>query len=237
MARIIAHEIKNPLTPIRFSSEHMRQVWREDPEQFEEVFERCTENILEQVEELRAIAMEFSTYSKIPRIELREADLVETLAEVAGAYGSSPRGVARLRWSAAVSSLPLEIDVRLLGRAVRNLIENALRVSPEDREVVLALETEGSEAVIRVADRGPGVEPELLSKIFDPYFSTHDAGTGLGLPIAKRIAESHGGSMRARNRAGGGLEVSIRLPLDGPRADGGGAATGGPAESEAPVAG
>jgi signal transduction histidine kinase len=213
MARIIAHEIKNPLTPIRLSAEHMRQVWREDPDQFEEVFERCTTNILQQVEELRVIAMEFSTYSKIPRIERREADLVATLAEVVAAYESSPRGAAGVLWQGPDTPLRLEIDTRLLGRAVRNLIENALRVSPAGTTVEVALEAADDEALIRVADRGPGVAPELLGKIFDPYFSTHDTGTGLGLPIARRIAESHGGSMRARNRRRGGLEVSIRLPL------------------------
>jgi two-component system nitrogen regulation sensor histidine kinase NtrY len=191
----------------------MRQVWREDPDQFEEVFERCTTNILQQVEELRVIAMEFSTYSKIPRIERREADLVATLAEVVAAYESSPRGAAGVLWQGPDTPLRLEIDTRLLGRAVRNLIENALRVSPAGTTVEVALEAADDEALIRVADRGPGVAPELLGKIFDPYFSTHDTGTGLGLPIARRIAESHGGSMRARNRRRGGLEVSIRLPL------------------------
>jgi signal transduction histidine kinase len=213
MARIIAHEIKNPLTPIRLSAQHMRQVWEEHPDEFEEVFERCTANILHQVEELRVIAMEFSTYSKIPKIERREGDLVETIAKVAEAYGASPHGTARVRWRGRDEPLLLEIDARLLGRAVRNLIENALRVSPDGAPVDVGLETTEGAAVIRVADRGPGVQPELLGKIFDPYFSTHDTGTGLGLPIARRIAESHGGSMRARNREGGGLEVSIRLPL------------------------
>ena len=215
MARIIAHEIKNPLTPIRLSAEHMRQVWREHPDQFEEVFERCTANILHQVEELRVIALEFSTYSRIPRIERREADLVAAMAEVVEAYGATPVGAARVSWSGPGEPLLLEIDARLLGRAVRNLIENALRVSPAGAAVEVGLETTRTEAVIRVADRGPGVEPDLLGKIFDPYFSTHATGTGLGLPIARRIAESHGGTMRARNRQRGGLEVTIRLPLTG----------------------
>jgi signal transduction histidine kinase len=215
MARIIAHEIKNPLTPIRLSAEHMRQVWREEPEKFEGVLERCTANILQQVEELRVIAMEFSTYSKIPHIERSEADLTATVAEVVAAYESAPRDAAKVRWRGPNRALRLEIDARLLGRAVRNLIENALRVSPDGTPVEVALESAADEAVIRVADRGPGVAPALLGKIFDPYFSTHDTGTGLGLPIARRIAESHGGTMRARNREGGGLEVSIHLPLAG----------------------
>ena len=187
------------------------------PEQFDEVFERCTKNILQQVEELRIIAMEFSTYSKIPRIERRETDLAATLAEVVAAYEAAPRGAAGVRWTQPGAPLRLEIDARLLRRAVRNLIENALRVSPPGRGGRRgAGDRRRTRRSSRVADRGPGVDPELLGKIFDPYFSTHDTGTGLGLPIARRIAESHGGSMRARNRRHGGLEVSIRLPLAAP---------------------
>ncbi|MFQ5350243.1 MAG: PAS domain-containing sensor histidine kinase, partial [Thermoanaerobaculia bacterium] len=162
--------------------------------------------------------------------ERRRADLVATLAEVVGAYQTAPHGAAAVDWQGPETPLVLEIDAKLLGRAVRNLIENAVRVSPAEATVEVRLDTSGDEAVIRVADRGPGVEPELLGKIFDPYFSTHDTGTGLGLPIARRIAESHGGSMRARNRQSGGLEVSIRLPLSGEGFDA--AADSSPAAAE-----
>ena len=125
---------------------------------------------------------------------------------------------------------------------MRNLIENALRASAErggrvevrierlaaaggDREAAgphgqrgaagaaAPPAPGGGEARIVVSDRGPGVEPALLGRIFDPYFSTHDSGTGLGLPIARRIVEEHGGAIHAHNRAGGGLEVAITIPL------------------------
>ncbi len=217
MARIIAHEIKNPLTPIRLSAEHMIQVWRDHREEFEKIFERCTENILEQVDELQGIAMEFSTYSRIPRLERRQGDLAATVAEVVEAYAAAPARGVRVVLGPGPASLPLEFDAKLVGRALRNLIENALRASGEGGEVRVALEAGEREAVVRVADRGPGVPPGQLGRIFDPYFSTHDTGTGLGLPITRRIAEAHGGTVGARNRRGGGLEVAIRLPLD-PRA-------------------
>ena len=95
-------------------------------------------------------------------------------------------------------------DARLLGRAVRNLLENSLRASAGQGEVALRLAVEDGDAVIGVGDRGPGVPPELLQRIFDPYFSTHDSGTGLGLPITRRIAEEHGGSIQAHNRMAAG---------------------------------
>jgi signal transduction histidine kinase len=104
---------------------------------------------------------------------------------------------------------------------VRNLIENALRASAGGGRVVVRVERDagaggaaGPSARIAVLDSGPGVPPELLARIFDPYFSTHDAGTGLGLPIARCITEEHGGEIAAPNRPKGGLEAMITIPCE-----------------------
>ena len=221
MARIIAHEIKNPLTPIRLSAEHMREVHKSDPQHFGAVFERCTTNILAQVEELRQIASEFSAYSSIPRIDPKPGDLAASVRELVEGYRAAPPEGVEVDL-AVDGPLPARFDARLLGRAVRNLLENALRASAGGGRVTVRVEGNGEEARIVVADTGPGVPPEVLSRIFDPYFSTHDTGTGLGLPIARRIAEEHGGDLTARNRPGGGLEVTISLPLTPPAAPGSG---------------
>ncbi len=222
MARIIAHEIKNPLTPIRLSAEHMREVYRRDPDHFSAVFERCTHNILTQVDELRSIAAEFSAYSAIPRIDLQPGDLTAAIAGLVEGYRAAPpEGVTvdleigNGTGDGADSGGPIttRFDAKLLGRAVRNLLENALRASAGGGRVVVQVERLDGTARIAVADHGPGVRPELLGRIFDPYFSTHDTGTGLGLPIARRIAEEHGGGITARNRPEGGLEVAITLPI------------------------
>jgi signal transduction histidine kinase len=213
MARMIAHEIKNPLTPIRLSTEHMMEVYRHDPEHFDRVFERCTNNILAQVEELRSIASEFSTYSSIPRIDPRPADLVASVADLVEGYRAAPPPGVEVDFDAQPEALIARFDAKLLGRAVRNLIENALRASSGGGRVVVRVDQLNGFARIAVQDSGPGVPPDLLARIFDPYFSTHDAGTGLGLPIARRIAEEHGGDMTARNRPEGGLEVMVTLPV------------------------
>lgn len=221
MARIIAHEIKNPLTPVRLSAEHMQRVWASDPEHFGEIFERCTANILQQVEELQEIASEFSTYSRIPRIDPRPGDLAAAMVALAEGYRTSPPPGLRVEVAAPGEPLLARFDAKLLSRAVRNLLENAVRAAlspagqgrPGGGLVALAVARVGGSARVAVLDNGPGVAPELLPRIFDPYFSTHDTGTGLGLPIARRIAEEHGGSIAAANRDGGGLEVEIRIPL------------------------
>jgi signal transduction histidine kinase/HAMP domain-containing protein len=212
MARIIAHEIKNPLTPIRLSAEHLREAWARDREHFAEVFERCTENILRQVEELRQTASEFSLYSEIPRIDRRPGDLREAIGEVVEAYRAAPPAGVTIEFDARAGAVTASFDRRLLGRAVRNLVENAVRASAAGGRVEVAVETRDGDVVVRVADDGPGVPPELVGRVVEPYFSTQSGGTGLGLPIARRIAEEHGGTLALRNRPSGGFEVTITIP-------------------------
>ncbi len=220
MARMIAHEIKNPLTPIRLSTEHMVEVYRHDPEHFDRVFERCTSNILTQVDELRSIASEFSAYSSIPRIDPKPADLVASLADLVEGYRAAPPPGVSVELDLESPEIAARFDAKLLHRAVRNLIENALRAtaSAGGGRVTVRLERHDGFARIAVLDSGPGVPPDLLPRIFDPYFSTHDTGTGLGLPIARRIAEEHGGAITACNRPEGGLEVAVTLPAVNPTA-------------------
>ncbi len=214
MARIIAHEIKNPLTPIRLSTEHLQQVYENDPEHLDQVFRRCTDNILQEVEELRRISHEFSTYSHIPQAELESCDLRKVVEKVVAAYDSvSQADGVRLEARVGEVELPVRLDARLFDRALRNLIENALRASPPDSTVCISCRREEDSVIVEVSDSGPGVDNETLSRIFDPYFSTHDSGTGLGLPIARRIVEEHGGTIGARNREEG-LIVQITLPLE-----------------------
>ncbi len=216
MARLIAHEVKNPLTPIRLSTEHLRQVWRDAPDRLEEVFDRCTGNILAQVEELARTAGEFSTYSRIPLAQPAPDDLVEALREVVDGYGSTAHGAVAVRFESAPGTTDalLAFDRRLMQRALRNLIENALRASSKDGEVLVRVERCGQDGgvAVTVSDRGPGVSDSDLERIFEPYFSTSSGGTGLGLPIARRIVQEHGGSITAATRPGGGLAVRIVLP-------------------------
>jgi signal transduction histidine kinase len=213
MARLIAHEIKNPLTPIRLSAEHLREAWLRDRDHFEGVFDRCTDNILRQVEELRSIASDFSAYAQIPRIERQEGDLVAAVAAVAEAYRAAPPPGVEVRFRSGGDRLDASFDPKLLPRAVRNLLENAIRASAGRGVVEVAVDRLDGAAAITVSDQGPGVPPAQLGRILEPYFSTHATGTGLGLPIAARIAEEHGGTLVARNRPTGGFEVVVTIPV------------------------
>jgi two-component system nitrogen regulation sensor histidine kinase NtrY len=219
MARIIAHEIKNPLTPIRLSTEHLRQVWRSDPDRFDEVVERCTANILSNVEELRLIASEFSIYSRIPESEPEPGDLVAFAAELVANYehAAAADSGASARFVDGEEEVWARFDAKLLGRAIRNLMENARRAAGQGGTVEVSIATveDGGGrpmAQIRVLDSGPGVDPQKLERIFEPYFSTYETGTGLGLAITRRIVDEHGGTIEAHNRPDGGLAVLLAIP-------------------------
>ncbi len=138
---------------------------------------------------------------------------MRTVAEVVEGYAAAPPDGARVGFAADPPEIAARFDAKLLGRAVRNLLENALRASGAGGTVEVAVASDDGHARISVVDSGPGVPPEVLPRIFDPYFSTHAAGTGLGLPIARRIAEEHGGRIEAGNVPGGGFEVVITIPL------------------------
>ena len=160
MARMIAHEIKNPLTPIRLSTEHMMEVYRHDPEHFDRVFERCTSNILTQVDELRSIASEFSAYSSIPRIDPKPADLVSSMADLVEGYRAAPPPGVSVEFEPESPEIVARIDAKLLQRAVRNLIENALRATAAGGgRVTVRLERHDGFARIAVLDSGPGSRP------------------------------------------------------------------------------
>ena len=214
MARMIAHEIKNPLTPIRLSTEHMMEVYRHDPDHFDRVFERCTSNILTQVDELRSIASEFSAYSSIPRIDPKPGDLVASMADLVEGYRAAPPpGVGSSLETESRRSPPASTPSSCGGRCATCSRTPCARERRRRQGAVVTVErADGLGADRRRSTHGPGVRPDLLPRIFDPYFSTHDTGTGLGLPIARRIVEEHGGCDRrpepARGGAGGGGDAA-----------------------------
>ncbi len=211
MARIIAHEIKNPLTPIRLSVEHLREVWRRGSPEFDRVLEECVANVLRQTEELRRSAAEFSDYARLPGPEKQPVDVARVLREAAAAFAGAPR----IRWSLRADPEAIaEADPRLIARVFANLIGNAVEaLGSSGGEIRLRLAREGERLRATVEDDGPGVRAEILPRLFDPYFSARSGGTGLGLAIVKKIVEEHGGSISAENRREGGFRVTFDLPL------------------------
>jgi len=206
MARIIAHEIKNPLTPIRLSAEHLREVWKRGDPSRDRVLEECVENILRQTESLRAIAAEFADYARLPAPH-RESVRMKPLAdEVVSAYAASP-GVS---WDVAVPDVEAVADPRLVARALTNLVANAREaLGREGGRIAVRLFPRDGRWTFRVEDDGPGVPAQDMGKLFEPYFSSKSGGSGLGLAIVRKIAEEHGGDARAHRLSPRGFAVEF----------------------------
>jgi signal transduction histidine kinase/HAMP domain-containing protein len=222
MARRIAHEIKNPLTPIQLSVEHVRRLWKARDERFDRVLADCLENIERQVRTLKQIAAEFSAYARLPQLRPQPTTVRAILDEALGPYiKAAPPGIT-LRVAAPDGLPPVLVDRSVIARALVNLIENALQAMPEGGTLsVSAGLTDGADGRPRVGlevrDTGGGIDPTVLARLFEPYFSTKSEGTGLGLAIARRAIEEHGGSIEIESRPGEGTVVSLTLPVaEGP---------------------
>jgi two-component system nitrogen regulation sensor histidine kinase NtrY len=213
MARRIAHEIKNPLTPIRLAAEHLQRVHqRKDPD-LDATLDRTTSTILNQVEALREIASTFSLYARLPEKKLRLVPAHELMNETLAAYGDNLPPDIRLSVERPDSLPPLWVDPALIRRALVNLIENALQAMPHGGTLTVRARVETDTLHLEVTDTGSGMDTATLQQVFEPYFSTRDAGTGLGLAIARRTVEEHGGRLLARSQPGQGTTFAMELPV------------------------
>ena len=214
MARQVAHEVKNPLTPIQLSAEHLRRVWQDRSEDFAATLETCTQTILKQVRILRSMVTEFSAFARPPAPDLESQDPAAMLAEVVQPYESSlPPGV-ELTVEIEPGVSRVRADRRLLERGIVNLFENALQAVGEKGWIRVGLRSDGRRVVIEVRDSGPGVDPEIRDRIFEPFFSTKTSGSGLGLALVKKIAEDHGGGVALESGGREGTRAVLWLPAE-----------------------
>jgi signal transduction histidine kinase len=214
MARQVAHEIKNPLTPIQLSAEHLRRVHVDRGEPLGTVLDGCVTSILGQVRLLRQIASEFSSFASSPTARRAPVDVAQLVHDVVEPYRAGLEGRIEIRNEIQVP-LPLVIvDRTLVARALANVVENALHAMPGTGALRITSSVEPEWVSIRVADSGVGMDEEALARVFEPYFSTKTTGTGLGLPIALRNIELSGGHIQVESRRGEGTAVTIKLPRD-----------------------
>ncbi len=219
VARRLAHEIKNPLTPIQLSAERMRRrflaVMKDEDA---EMLERSTRTIVQQVQTMQQMVNAFSEYARAPDMKITRFNLNQLVNEVADLYRSHDSRVEfRLDLDDGIGNI--EADRGRVRQILNNLVTNALEALegiPSPRLDVATKYEQGGDAayaVVTVSDNGPGFQRELLGRVFDPYVTSKPKGTGLGLAIVKKIVEEHGGRIDAENRPEGGARVRVVLPM------------------------
>ncbi len=220
VARRLAHEIKNPLTPIQLSAERLRHKYlRSMPAKDAEVLDRLTHTIVQQVETMKVMVNTFSDYARSPHMQREPVTLNKLIGEVVDLFRNvDPK--AAIVTELAADLPPMQGDPARLRQVLNNLLKNALEAGSEgtpwvrisSRTVELA---STSVVEVRIEDQGPGIEDELLARIFEPYVTSKARGTGLGLAIVKKIIEEHDGVVWLENRPQGGACAVIQLPIPG----------------------
>jgi nitrogen fixation/metabolism regulation signal transduction histidine kinase len=214
MAKQIAHEIKNPLTPMKLSVQHLQRSAVEEPAKQKQNLKRITQTLIEQIDHLSAIATEFSNFAKMPRTNNEEMDLKEKIIKIAKLFHSTEDIEIQTSFSNRVPAIVLA-DREQLSRVFINLVKNAIQAIPEDRKgkISISLETNEISAIVEVKDNGRGIPSELGDKLFQPNFTTKSSGMGMGLAIVKNIIEHAGGEIRYDTVPGEGTTFIVILPL------------------------
>jgi signal transduction histidine kinase len=215
MARQVAHEIKNPLTPIQLVAEHLQRVHEDRGRPLGEVFDQCVGTILRQVRLLRQIASEFSTFASEPKPRIESVSLDALLTSILEPYRLGRATALTVSVAVSPDLPPVAADRTLLTRALTNLVENAVQAMPTGGTLSAAAVALDHRVRLRLSDTGVGMDGEALARAFEPYFSTKTGGSGLGLANARRNIELIGGSIAIDSVINGGTTVTIDLPSAG----------------------
>ena len=219
VARRLAHEIKNPLTPIQLSAERLRHKYLHtmDPKDAD-VLDRSTHTIVQQVETMKELVKAFTEYARMPTLQLQSLDLNKIINEVLELYrGSAPNTQFKLYLDPGIPHI--EVDVGRLRQLLHNLIKNALEAMQQIEDAIIEIQTRCIEddtshfVELRLSDSGPGIPDDMFETLFDPYVTGKPKGSGLGLAIVKKIVEEHGGIIWAENNTGAGACMMIRFPI------------------------
>lgn len=212
MAKQVAHEIKNPLTPMKLNIQHLQRAWKDGHPKLDEMFNKVTRVLIEQMDSLSTLATEFSSFAKMPAGNPGKCDLKALLQKSIILYGETDR----LQIHSELPNEKAEIfaDPEQMGRVFSNIIKNAIQSIPEGDEgrIMVRLQKDSSGWLVSISDNGSGISPDLQSKIFVPNFSTKNSGMGLGLAICKKIVDNSRGEIWFETKEGEGTTFFVRLP-------------------------
>ena len=214
MARQVAHEINNPLTPMKLSIQYLQRIKKLGAENFDDYFDRVSRTLVEQIDVLSLIASSFSDFARMPMIRNELIDISESVREVVLLFENT-NNASVLFTTLVEEQIMVMADKDQLGRAIINLIKNGIQAIQRDRSGVVKVELNQDKdwAYISVTDNGIGIPLELQDKLFDPSFTTKSSGMGLGLAITKRIIENFDGQIWFKSSHDEGTTFYIKLPL------------------------
>jgi nitrogen fixation/metabolism regulation signal transduction histidine kinase len=213
MAKQVAHEIKNPLTPMKLNIQHLQR-FRGEGEAYHEYVNRICQTLINQIDTLSDIATEFSSFAQIPMAMRQVFNLSGQIGKVIELYEPDDR--IRISFDKGnCGNILINADREQLSRALINLIRNGIQAIPENRkgEILISLVREDETVIIQVADNGTGIAPELQEKMFSPNFTTKSSGMGLGLAIVKSIAENFNGKVWYETRLNEGTTFCFGIPV------------------------
>lgn len=216
MARQIAHEINNPLTPMKLSIQQLQRMKKAGGEQFDEYFDKSTKILIEQIDNLSRIASTFSNFAKMPEAKFEETNITEKLYSVVELFKNNNEKV-QIKYNHPNKNLFVFADPEQLVQVFNNLLKNAIQAIPlkRNKQIVVTLKVEYKNVVIDFTDNGMGIDPEIKDKLFVPSFTTKSTGTGLGLAISKNIVDTTGGSITFTSEVGVGTTFTVTIPLLG----------------------
>lgn len=214
MAKQIAHEIKNPLTPMKLSVQHLKRVYKEPGEKMDEQVDKITKMLIDQIDDLSAIATEFSNFAKMPLAKNEKLDLVKKLKNAIDLFKDYDRCIISLRINTE-DDIYIHADREQISRVFINLIKNAIQSVPESKKgkIEVTLDRKDHTALISIKDNGKGIPEEVRDKLFQPNFTTKSGGMGLGLSIVRNIVRNAGGQIYYETEPGKGSIFFVELPI------------------------
>ncbi|MBD3217235.1 MAG: HAMP domain-containing protein [candidate division Zixibacteria bacterium] len=211
MARKVAHEIKNPLTPIKISIEDLKRSYRKHEKEYAQILESASSTIINEIDKLKRIVDEFSSFARLPSPDLKQIDTVRLVEDSLKLYNNL---IQEGRLIIKVKDDPGNVlaDKGLFSQALVNIVKNSFEADPEGK-IEVTINHEEDHAIISIKDHGPGISDRIRAQMFTPYFTTKAGGSGLGLVITQRILFDHEADISVNSEEGKGTEFAIRIPV------------------------
>jgi signal transduction histidine kinase len=213
MARQVAHEIKNPLTPMKLNIQHLQRAWKDDHPKLEETFKKVTRVLVDQIDSLTRLANEFSNFAQMPIDEFHDYNINQLLLDTISLFERSED--VKFIYDKNELTYRVHGDKGQMGRAFNNLIKNAIQAIPQDRPGIIVVEVTDLKGRLEISikDNGSGIPKDVGEQIFVPRFSTKNSGMGLGLAITKKVIENNGGTISFTSEVNKGTQFTIIMPL------------------------